>query len=173
MNFSLSEVWSLYALQSVFTTFDATEGFAGDDFGGMISTPMECNVEGLLRGSLCHTRPNNALLTPTMYSLGLRFVPSRSTSVFSRLRSYHQLEKLPYPIENGLGDFLPPEALKVVAIDYQAGLLQHLNEELRGMLVPSYNHLRLMAAYSKRRAGSIRHADSDRRVSASGKDIGF
>jgi hypothetical protein len=125
-----------------------------------------------------HDYINNALLTPDMFSLGLRFAPSRSTCVFSRLkhrcskRSYHQLEKLPYPIENGLGDFLPPEALKVVAIDYQAGLLQQLNEELRGMLVPSYNELRLMAAYSKRRADSIRYADSDRRVSASGKDVG-
>ena len=85
-----------------------------------------------------------------MYSMGLRFAPSRSTSVFSRLkprcskRSYHQLEKLPYPIESGLGQFLPPEALKVVAIDYQAGLLQQLDEELRGNLVPSYNELYLI-----------------------------
>jgi len=63
----------------------------------------------------------------------------RSEWALSRLKSrsskrnYHQLERLPYPIENGLGDFLPPEALKVVAVDYQAGLLQQLNEELQGM----------------------------------------
>lgn len=79
-----------------------------------------------------------------MHSIGLRFTPSRYTCALYRIkprwnkRNYHQLEKLPYPIENGLGDFLPPEALKVVAIDYQAGLLQQLNEELRGRLVPSY-----------------------------------
>jgi hypothetical protein len=35
MNFSLSEVWSLYALQSVCTAFDAAAGFAEDDFGDM------------------------------------------------------------------------------------------------------------------------------------------
>jgi superoxide dismutase, Fe-Mn family len=75
-----------------------------------------------------------------MNFLALRLASSTSAAALSRLkprwikRNYHQLEKLPYPIENGLGDFLPPEALKVVAIDYQAGLLQQLNEELRGGL---------------------------------------
>ncbi|KAG6896674.1 hypothetical protein C0992_006747 [Termitomyces sp. T32_za158] len=47
-------------------------------------------------------------------------------------RSIHTRRSLPYPIEGGLGKFLPPEALKVVAVDYQEGLLKRLNEEVRG-----------------------------------------
>ncbi|KAF8875192.1 hypothetical protein CPB85DRAFT_1444108 [Mucidula mucida] len=38
---------------------------------------------------------------------------------------------LPYPVEGGLGDFLPPAALKVVAVDYQGTLIQRLNDETR------------------------------------------
>jgi Fe-Mn family superoxide dismutase len=41
---------------------------------------------------------------------------------------------LEYPIEDGLGAFLPPPALKMLAVDYQDGLLQRLNEEVRGKL---------------------------------------
>ncbi|KAF9027026.1 hypothetical protein BDZ89DRAFT_1015918 [Hymenopellis radicata] len=37
--------------------------------------------------------------------------------------------QLPYPVEGGLGDFLPPSALEVVAVDYQGGLVQRLNDE--------------------------------------------
>jgi Fe-Mn family superoxide dismutase len=85
---------------------------------------------------------------------GLRLASSFSRSACARpclrpriKRNYHQLELLPYPIENGLGDFLPPAALKVVAIDYQAGLLQQLNEELRGALLrPSLPELSLMTS---------------------------
>jgi superoxide dismutase, Fe-Mn family len=47
-------------------------------------------------------------------------------------RQVHNRLQLPYPIEKGLGDFLPPAALKVVAEDYQQGLLDRLNEEVAG-----------------------------------------
>ncbi|KAJ7499289.1 hypothetical protein FB451DRAFT_1204931, partial [Mycena latifolia] len=38
---------------------------------------------------------------------------------------------LPYKIEDGLGNFLPPPALESVAMDYQLGLLARLTEEVR------------------------------------------
>ncbi|KAJ7087207.1 manganese superoxide dismutase [Mycena belliarum] len=38
---------------------------------------------------------------------------------------------LPYKIEDGLRDFLPPPALEAVAMDYQLGLLARLTEEVR------------------------------------------
>lgn len=110
---------------------------------------------------------------------GLRLVSSLSRSACARpcvrpriKRNYHQLEKLPYPTENGLGDFLPPEALKVVAIDYQAGLLQQLNEELRGMLLfPKSPRAQPHGqSDSKRGANSIRYPDRARRVSISRKN---
>jgi hypothetical protein len=39
---------------------------------------------------------------------------------------------LPYKIEDGVGDFLSPEALKVIGVDYQQGLLDRLNEQIKG-----------------------------------------
>ncbi|KAI9453199.1 hypothetical protein BJY52DRAFT_1153344 [Lactarius psammicola] len=50
----------------------------------------------------------------------------------SRRRKIHVRVPLPYKIENGMGDFLPPAALKVIAEDYQQGLLDRLNEQIKG-----------------------------------------
>ncbi|KAF8974697.1 Manganese/iron superoxide dismutase [Flammula alnicola] len=62
---------------------------------------------------------------------------SRSSSVLSalkksnwRTRSIHARRELPYPPEGGLGKFLPPQALQTL-IEYQDGLLERLNQELR------------------------------------------
>ena len=49
----------------------------------------------------------------------------------------HQRKPLPYPVEGGLGKFLPPDALKTL-VEYQDGLLERLNQELRSM----YPHFR-------------------------------
>ena len=38
---------------------------------------------------------------------------------------------LPYKIEDGMGDFLSPSALKIIAEDYQQGLLDRLNEQIK------------------------------------------
>jgi superoxide dismutase, Fe-Mn family len=55
---------------------------------------------------------------------------SRSTVGLSR--DLHTVKPLPFDTEVGLGDFLSPDALKVVAQEYQEGLLQRLNEEVLG-----------------------------------------
>ncbi|KAJ3807882.1 Manganese/iron superoxide dismutase, partial [Lentinula aff. lateritia] len=47
-------------------------------------------------------------------------------------RGVHTAKPLPYDPKHGLGAFLPPEALRVVAIEYQQGLLDRLNDEVRG-----------------------------------------
>ncbi|EGO01563.1 hypothetical protein SERLA73DRAFT_103425 [Serpula lacrymans var. lacrymans S7.3] len=47
-------------------------------------------------------------------------------------RYVHSRKELPYKVEEGLGNFLPPNALKVVAEEYQQGLLDRLNDEVRG-----------------------------------------
>ncbi|KAH9482885.1 Superoxide dismutase [Mn/Fe] [Psilocybe cubensis] len=69
----------------------------------------------------------------------LRLVSSRiprSSSRFSSFqstlgrRNVHQVRELPYPIEQGLGKFLPPAALKTL-MEYQKGLLDRLNDELK------------------------------------------
>jgi len=48
----------------------------------------------------------------------------------------HQAKQLPYPVERGLGKFLPPDALRTF-VEYQNGLLDRLNDELRS----TYLHL--------------------------------
>ena len=45
----------------------------------------------------------------------------------------HVRVPLPYKIEDGMGDFFSPAALKVVAVDYQQGLLDRLNEQIKGV----------------------------------------
>ncbi|KAJ3499430.1 hypothetical protein NLJ89_g10101 [Agrocybe chaxingu] len=45
-------------------------------------------------------------------------------------RSLHTRKPLPYPIEGGLGKFLPPAALETL-VEYQDGLLGRFNEEVR------------------------------------------
>ena len=49
-------------------------------------------------------------------------------------RTIHVRVPLPYKVEDGLGDFLSPAALKVIAEDYQQGLLDRLNEQIKGAL---------------------------------------
>ncbi|KAK7471048.1 hypothetical protein VKT23_002463 [Stygiomarasmius scandens] len=46
-------------------------------------------------------------------------------------RALHYAPSLRTRVEQGLGNFLPPPAYKVVAVDYQQGLLQRLNEEVK------------------------------------------
>ncbi|KAF8914128.1 Manganese/iron superoxide dismutase [Gymnopilus junonius] len=61
---------------------------------------------------------------------------SRSWSVFSSLKAnvgrryIHKPRELPYSVEEGLGNFLPPPALATL-IEYQNGLLERLNQEIR------------------------------------------
>ncbi|KAI0698865.1 Manganese/iron superoxide dismutase [Cytidiella melzeri] len=47
-------------------------------------------------------------------------------------RQAHNRLQLPYKAQDGLGEFLPPQALKVVAEEYQQGLLDRLNEHVVG-----------------------------------------
>ncbi|KAI0721966.1 Manganese/iron superoxide dismutase [Cerioporus squamosus] len=74
-----------------------------------------------------------------MSGLGLRLAAStsRAARVASRScriqsRALHKRKELSYPIEEGLGTFLPPQALQMVAVDYQQGLLDRLNDQVRG-----------------------------------------
>ncbi|KAF8650365.1 hypothetical protein AX16_005261 [Volvariella volvacea WC 439] len=50
----------------------------------------------------------------------------------AQTRGIHERRALLYPVEEGLGEFLPPQALKAVGIEYQQGLLDRLNDEVRG-----------------------------------------
>ena len=53
-------------------------------------------------------------------------------------RHLHTRKELSYPLEGGLGDFLPPAALKTIAVEYQQGLLDRLNDEVKSALVLSF-----------------------------------
>ena len=63
-------------------------------------------------------------------------VASRRQACISRLRRVHTLPRLHYSVENGLGNFMSPKALRTIAVDYQGGLLTRLNELVQGELEP-------------------------------------
>ncbi|KIL68173.1 hypothetical protein M378DRAFT_158708 [Amanita muscaria Koide BX008] len=56
---------------------------------------------------------------------------SRAPHIRWCTRGLHQRRALLYKLEDGLGEFLPPPALKTVAVDWQQGLLDRLNEEVK------------------------------------------
>jgi Fe-Mn family superoxide dismutase len=56
------------------------------------------------------------------------------------IRHNHTRRALPYPVEEGLGKFLPPQALQTLE-EYQDGLLKRLDDELRSMPVLLSVHL--------------------------------
>lgn len=63
---------------------------------------------------------------------------SRTSSLLTEARKLgrrhaHMPRPLPYPIEGGLGNFLPPQSLQTL-VDYQDGLLERLNQEIRSTL---------------------------------------
>ncbi|KAF9821049.1 hypothetical protein IEO21_01026 [Rhodonia placenta] len=64
-------------------------------------------------------------------SRAARRTPAWTHGPWMRTRSLHERRPLAYSIEEGLGDFLPPRALKTIAEDYQEGLLERLNEQVR------------------------------------------
>jgi hypothetical protein len=62
-----------------------------------------------------------------------RSAAARSTLPWSTSRrTIHVRVPLPYKVEDGMGNFLSPAALKVIAEDYQQGLLDRLNEQIKG-----------------------------------------
>lgn len=65
-----------------------------------------------------------------------RLVPACKHGRWIRIRQFHQRKGLPYPIEHGLGEFLTADSLKIIAEDYQGGLLERLNDQVRGTSMP-------------------------------------
>ena len=61
------------------------------------------------------------------------FLSARRHATLPRKRNVHIRRSLEYPIEGGLGKFLPPLALRTLAVEYQDGLLERLSDEVRGM----------------------------------------
>ncbi|KAL4082033.1 hypothetical protein V8B97DRAFT_2020527 [Scleroderma yunnanense] len=76
-----------------------------------------------------------------MTSPASRMVSSSSRSILTASRSrqrcllarrnLHTRKELPYKVEDGLGDFMSPRTLQMVAVEYQQGLLDRLNDHLR------------------------------------------
>ena len=62
----------------------------------------------------------------------MRTAAARASSSRVRSRALHERRPLSYPVEQGLGSFLPAHTLKMLAEDYQQGLLDRLNDHIRG-----------------------------------------
>ena len=58
-------------------------------------------------------------------------------------RCLHVRRALPYAVEDGLAPLFSPEALQTLAVDYQQGLLDRLNEETRGKHITEISHTRI------------------------------
>ncbi|KDN50037.1 hypothetical protein RSAG8_01373, partial [Rhizoctonia solani AG-8 WAC10335] len=54
-----------------------------------------------------------------------------ATSADRPVVGLHARRELEYPIEEGLSEFLTPEGLRTIAVDWQEGLLERLNEEIK------------------------------------------
>ncbi|KAH7344877.1 Manganese/iron superoxide dismutase [Rhizoctonia solani] len=61
----------------------------------------------------------------------VRCLPRHVSTSADRPVGLHARRDLEYPIEGGLGEFLTPEGLRTIAIDWQEGLLDRLNEEIK------------------------------------------
>ena len=85
-----------------------------------------------------------------------RFISRQGT------KRLHTLKPLPYPIERGLGKFLPPQALKVLQLEYQSGLLERLNEQIYGVCI--------IQLYLLVRSPDKRHHNGIRRFTYSDSD---
>ncbi|KAG9317150.1 hypothetical protein JVU11DRAFT_1342 [Chiua virens] len=77
-----------------------------------------------------------------MHTAAFRIASSRSAVLASKSaktcqttwtlrRHLHMRKALPYNIEGGLGDFMSTQTLQMVAVEYQQGLLDRLNQECR------------------------------------------
>ncbi|PPQ66288.1 hypothetical protein CVT26_010972 [Gymnopilus dilepis] len=86
----------------------------------------------------------------------LRLASSSSSRPWTALstigrRYLHKRKPLPYSAEEGLGKFLPPPALATL-LEYQDGLLERLNAEVRGVLAePHHTVAQRVVEYSTRR----------------------
>ncbi len=47
-------------------------------------------------------------------------------------RNVHTVPNLRHDIDEGIGDFLSPKALRLLAVEYQGGLLSRLNDLAKG-----------------------------------------
>lgn len=65
--------------------------------------------------------------TRTITVKRLKWLPNR--------RHAHMRVPLKYNVEEGLGAFLPPAALKTIAVEYQQGLLDRLMDLVKGMSI--------------------------------------
>ena len=76
---------------------------------------------------------------------------SRNFRLRSVRRHIHTAKPLPYPIEEGLGDFLPPAALQTIGVEYQQGLLERLNEQVHGVFRVTMRSYQYVSLHSERR----------------------
>jgi hypothetical protein len=71
-------------------------------------------------------------------------------------RTIHVRVPLPYKVEGGMGDFLSPAALKVIAEDYQQGLLDRLNEQVKGNAFVSCQLAYLLGVGARRQVPTLK-----------------
>ncbi|KAG8734635.1 hypothetical protein FRC12_018437, partial [Ceratobasidium sp. 428] len=100
----------------------------------------------------------NRYLTRTLRSpLSTSSLPARTAKPTSwgAARHLHVRRELEYPLENGLGDFLTPEGLKTVAVEWQEGLLDRLNEEVRDTELQNQSVMQTVISTAAQKSNSL------------------
>lgn len=76
-----------------------------------------------------------AAITRSVFSSSRSVLATSRSPVCSQRRvtrrTLHTRKELPYKVEDGLGNFMSPSTLNMVAMEYQQGLLDRLNEYIR------------------------------------------
>jgi len=70
-------------------------------------------------------------------------------------REKHTLSPLSYPIEEGMAAFWTKEQLKIVAVDYQQGLLDRLNDQTKGTEYESKSVVNTVIESAKKREDAL------------------
>lgn len=82
-----------------------------------------------------HSGLNGSILAKKMVTIlahTTRRAGKLSASAAPSRRALHQRVPLPYPVENGVGKFLSKDALNTVAVTWQQGVLDRLNQLVKG-----------------------------------------
>ncbi|ELU41797.1 inositolphosphorylceramide synthase [Rhizoctonia solani AG-1 IA] len=85
-----------------------------------------------------------------------RYLPRHvSTSADQPNVELHVRRELEYPLEGGVGEFLTPEGLRTIAVEWQEGLLNRLNEEVKDTELAGQSVMQTLINTSTQKSASL------------------
>lgn len=117
---------------------------------------LKVGLQAAVQHSLPHplrreTASNMRFFSPPAKLARVMFLSARLDSRWCA-RGLHKRRALLYKLEDGLGEFLPPPALKTIAVDWHGGLLERLNDEIKGTSQAAFGSV-LLTSHNQRHGG--------------------